>query len=95
GGSWLDDDDLDQCDEAWTPEMMDLRSILDEKLRRAEIEISIERARLHRVNQELEHRRTELELEMARANAAGGGSDDANGKKKSRLSRFLGRTEND
>lgn len=93
-GSWLDDD-VGQCDEAWSPEVMDLRSILEEKLRRAEIEISIERARLHRVNQELEQRRTELELEMARSNAAGAGSNQANGKKKSRLSRFLGRTEND
>ena len=94
-GSWLEDDTGD-FDEAWSPEVMDLRSILEEKLRRAEIEISIERARLHRVNQELEQRRTDLELQVAQfeANAADG-SDQQSGRKKSRLSRFLGRAPTD
>ncbi len=97
-GSWLSDDNFSSHDEAWSREVMDLRSILEEKLRRAEIEISIERARLSRVNQELENRRNELDLEMAhiRSNMANaGGSDDQSQPRRSRLSRFLGRADKD
>ncbi len=64
-----------------------LRQKLEEKLRDAEIEISIERARIHRARRELEQQRIEFEREVIKARD----EDAAKGKKRShRWARFLG-----
>ena len=85
------DDELEALGDADKAEMIRrLRTMLEEKLRDAEIEISIERARIHRAKRELEQQRTEFEREVTRM------KDEekltAKGKKgrQSRWARFLG-----
>ena len=82
-------------EEAPTPELADLKSELEEKLRRAEIEISIERAKLHQERRELETIQNEIHRQQVKIDSQGeplpnpkdGESNEQSGR---RWSRFLG-----
>ncbi len=71
-----------------------LRVKLEEKLRDAEIEISIERARIHRAKRELEQQRIEFEREVVRMRdeekSTGKGKNKNKKTKQNRWARFLG-----
>ncbi|MCP4887998.1 MAG: hypothetical protein GY904_15445, partial [Planctomycetaceae bacterium] len=76
-----------------TPELEDLKTQLEEKLRRAEIEISIERAKIHQERRELEtiqhdinQQQAKLESHSAEPGKEKGGNEEGG----RRWSRFLG-----
>jgi hypothetical protein len=86
---------LGHCDQS--QEIRRLRSKLEDKLRDAEIEISIERARIHRARRDLEQQRVEFEREVMRMQneKSSGKSNSKNNKKKdsNRWARFLGNNQ--
>ncbi len=71
-----------------SPEVDNLRAELEEKLRRAEVEISIERAKLLRERHELEQKETDMQREIAKL--AEEEETNENGESPGRWSRFLG-----
>ncbi len=68
-------------------EIAELRRKLEEKLRKAEIEISIERAKIARLRQRLDEQKTEMERDFARREQQLLASDSKN--KKGRWKKFL------
>jgi DNA repair exonuclease SbcCD ATPase subunit len=82
--------------EVSTPELDELRVQLEEKLRRAEVEISIERAKIHQERRELEELQSELSREKAKIetqNSKASDDDEDDDSKQGtggRWSRFLG-----
>ena len=78
-----------------TPELEELKSQLEERLRQAEIEISIERAKLHKERRELETIQNEIHRQQVKLDAEGQPIRDtkdgkANKTSDGRWSRFLG-----
>ena len=92
-GNYSDEiDPKQESHAAESVEVADLQQAMEEKLRQAEIEISVERAKVARIQQELDKQRTELEREFAKREE----KLKMAGKcvKKGRWSRFMGGSQN-
>ena len=76
-----------------TPELDDLKTQLEEKLRRAEIEISIERAKIHQERRELETIQHDINQQQAKIESHSAEPDKDKGDNEEggrRWTRFLG-----
>ena len=86
-------DPLPEAEIKSTPELEDLKTQLEEKLRRAEIEISIERAKIHQERRELETIQHDINQQQAKIESQSGEPDNDKGDNEEggrRWSRFLG-----
>ena len=86
-------DPLPEAEIESTPELEDLKTQLEEKLRRAEIEISIERAKIHQERRELETIQHDINQQQAKIESHSGEPDNDKGDNEEggrRWSRFLG-----
>jgi len=87
---------LDENGQPTSPELESLRSELEEKLRRAEIDISIERAKIHQERRDLEEMQNDLERRQQKIkshgpqNTSGSEEDGEDGESSGRWSRFMG-----
>ncbi|MDG2012121.1 MAG: hypothetical protein P8J33_01355 [Pirellulaceae bacterium] len=84
---------LSESESETPPELEDLKTQLEEKLRRAEIEISIERAKIHQERRELEtiqHDITRQQAKIESHNVPATNDDGDNEEGGRRWSRFLG-----